>query len=150
MAAPKIDYQKNFARALNLLRKNSDSEACMAFARNAGWNFAHLETPLMAVAMWNVYLPPKLRINYDAFDDKGETPEHLTKLQMQEIQHLEGVPTDPFHPDFQPFYDWTFGIPIQSKLFIERERKYEQAKAEYFEKYQPSPRKMQHQRYWGD
>ena len=150
MAAPKIDCHKNYARALRLLRENHESEACLAFARIAGWNFAMEESPLMSVAMWNVYLPNNLMVNYDAFVDKGETPEHLTKSQMKEIQMLEEVPTDPHADGFQPFYTWTLSNPIQSKVFIQRQQTYAKARAEYFEKYVESRKRMRPQRYWGD
>jgi hypothetical protein len=150
MTAPKVDDHKNFARALVLLRENPDCQACLKFAHNAGWNFARLETHLMAYAMWNAYLPNRLKINYDAFEDKGVTPEHMTRHEMEKIQKLEGVTNDPMKKGFQPFYFWTFGIPKQSPKYIKQQQEIEKEKAKYYEKYQPSERRMEHQRYWGD
>lgn len=140
----------NFVRALILLRENPSSKSCLAFARIAGWNFSFSESPLMAVSCWNAYLPSCQRVNYDAFEDKGETPDHLTKSQMQEIQMLEGVTTDPHADGFQPFYTWSLSHPTQSRVYIERVRSLDEAKKAYFSKYVKTTNKIEPQRYWGD
>ena len=149
MVAPDINPHKNFARALKLLRANLDSDACVRFAQIEGWNFSFYEDPLMAAAMWNNYLPCKVRVGHDAFIDKGITPEHLTRSEMEEIQELEGVTNDPMKEGFQPFYTWTFSVPKQSKVYIDQQRKYQEAKERYIAKYFPS-NTMEAQRYWGD
>ncbi len=150
MVAPDIDPHSNYARALKLLQANPKSIACLHFAQIEGWNFDFIESPLISVAMWNNYLPGKLRVGHDAFVDKGTTPEHLNRSEMEEIQELEGVTNDPMKEGFQPFYTWSFSVPKQSKLYIEKQRKYEQAKAQYYRKYFPAKDQMKSQRYWGD
>ena len=140
---------KTYKRALVLLRENQISQACLVFARIAGWNFAFAESPAMAMVVWNLFLPKSLRVNIDAFEDKGQTPDHLTQDQKSEIKILEGIPNDPKHKDFQPFYEWGLPRPNQSPIEMEQIFKMREAKEEYFRKYHPT-RTMKAQRYWGD
>lgn len=148
--APKIEDIEMYKRGIGLLQNNPDSIACLKFCRLAAWNFALHESPLMAVAAWNALLPTELKVNIDAFEDKGETPDWMTKAEMEEIRKIEGVTDDPMEKGFDPFYTWKFPQPRQSPLFIKRDKEMREAKAKFYEKYLPRPNTMKAQRYWGD
>jgi hypothetical protein len=124
-----------FKRGIGLLQQNPKSQACLKFAMLAGWNFALLESPLMAYVAWNNYMPKELRVSEDAFLDKGETPDPMTRAEMEEIRVIEKVPSDAMAKGFDPFYTWKFPTPKQSHKAIFKQREIEKAKKDYFEKY---------------
>jgi hypothetical protein len=146
----KIPEIEMFKRGIGLLQNNPDSHACLVFCRIAAWNFSFVESPAMAVAAWNMYLPSKLKVNIDAFDDKGITPEWMTKSEMEEIRKIEGVTDNPMEEGFDPFYTWKFPQPTQSEIFIKQQKDLQKARAEYLEKYTQRNKTMAPQRYWGD
>lgn len=146
----KIDPIQHFKKAISLLQNNPDCEACLAYGRIAGWNYALEETPLLITALWNAMLPKKLHVGHDAFEDKGWTPENMTRNQMEKIQEIEKVPTDPMVKGFDPFYFWKMPYPTQSKVFIQKQHEMRKLKDDWYKKHCPEPPKMKHQRYWGD
>jgi len=141
-------HKEQFKRAIALLQKHPDSVACIAFGRIAGWNYAFEKTPLIVTEIWNANLPKKIHVGNDAFIDKGETPEWLTRSEKLEIQDYEGVPKDPHHKRFEPYYEWSFPRPIQSPRFLlECDRKSEILRKQQEER---KSRNMPMERYWGD
>jgi hypothetical protein len=141
---------EHFKKAISLLQQNPNCDACLAYGRIAGWNYAFVETPLTVTAVWNQMLPKKIWVGDDAFVDKGETPEHMTRSQQEKIQQIDGVPSDPMAKGFDPFYFWKLPHPRQSEVFINNQLKKQELKRAWFDKHMPEPRKMTPQRYWGD
>jgi hypothetical protein len=119
----KIKDSDAFKRGLLLLKNNQDSKACLVFARIAGWNYSQKVTPLQVVNIWNETLPSKLKINIDAFDDKGKAPQQMTKEEKDEIKEIEGVTSDIYDKNFDPFYYWKFPYPNLSPIQMINQRK---------------------------
>jgi hypothetical protein len=134
-----------FKRGIGLLQQNPKSQACLKFAMLAGWNFALIESPIMAYVAWNTYLQTELKVNEDAFVDRGETPEQMTRAEMEEIRVIEKVPSDPLAKGFDPFYFWKFPRPKQSPKYIKKQREIESARQEYLSKYTTQNKPMRNQ-----
>lgn len=139
-----------FKKAISLLQQHPECEACLAYGRVAGWNYAFVEEPLTVTAVWNAMLPKKIWVGHEAFEDKGVAPDPITSEQREIIRKYDGVPTDPMAKGFDPFYTWKFPEPDQSPIFIERQRRMAELKAKWYKENGYAERKMKAQRYWGD
>lgn len=129
-------YLPDYSNALDLLQKNPSSLGCVRMAQISGWNFALETNPQLAVGIWNHVLPPKLRINIDAFEDKGHTPDWMTRSEMEEVHKIRGETDDPHDPKFKPFKDWHLPNPRQSPLAIKHAHIQQEQKRLQFQKTQ--------------
>lgn len=109
--------------SLDLVKRFPSSIPCIRLAQINAWNYAFIKCPLMIATLWNKELPKQVKINEDAFIDKGTTPSWLTDEEKKDIAQKLGMELDPMKEGFDPFYQWRFPRPETSPIQEARDRK---------------------------
>jgi len=70
----------------------------------------------MIATLWNKELPKQVKVNEDAFEDRGISPSSLNSEEKAEVMKCMGKELDPMKEGFDPFYEWKFPKPTPSPL----------------------------------
>ena len=108
--------QEAFLESLELVKKFPSSIPCVRFAQINAWNYAQIYDPLKVAIAWNEELPKQVRVNEDAFVDRGINPSFLSSEEKKEVATCLGFELDPMKEGFDPFYEWRFPKPTPSPL----------------------------------
>ena len=144
------DKKQAFKCSLELVKKFPSSIPCVRFAQINAWNYAQIYDPLKVAIAWNEELPKQVRVNEDAFVDKGINPSFLSSEEKKEVATCLGLELDPMKQGFDPFYEWRFPEVIPSPIAEARMEKIRKEQEEWKKKKYHDPYGYNQGRYMGD
>jgi len=142
--------QEAFLESLDLVKRFPSSIPCIRLAQINAWNYARIKCPLMIATLWNKELPKQVRVNEDAFIDRGINPSFLSSEEKKEVATCLGFELDPMKEGFDPFYEWRFPKVIPSPIAEARMEKIRKEQEEYKKNKPHDPYGYNQGRYMGD